>query len=155
MNKTNVMRLMDAAQIEYKAHEYDVSITDGGAVAKILKEDPDQVFKTLVTVSNIKENFVFVIPVNRSLSLKKAAKAAGVKKIEMIKQKELFPLTSYVHGGCSPIGMKKEFPTFIEETAQLFDTIIFSGGRKGSQVEVNPRILVKFLSEGHFADVAE
>ena len=98
MDKTNVLRILDQNKIEYKYHEYDNSETNGEMVAYLLKEDPSQVFKTLVTVSNTKEHFVFVIPVNESLDLKKAAKSARVKSIEMIKQKELLPLTGYIHG---------------------------------------------------------
>ena len=138
MDKTNVLRILDQYKIEYKYHEYDNCETNGEIVASLLKEDPSQVFKTLVTVSNTKEHFVFVIPVNESLDLKKAAKSARVKSIEMIKQKELLPLTGYIHGGCSPIGMKKEFKTFINDTAILFDTIFVSGGRVGLQIEINP-----------------
>ena len=140
MEKTNVLRLLDQLKIEYKYHEYKDE-TNGEVVAKLLNEDPSQVFKTLVTISNTKEHFVFVIPVNETLDLKKAAKCANVKSIEMIKQKELLPLTGYVHGGCSPIGMKKEFKTFINDTAILFDSIFVSGGRIGLQIEINPDIL--------------
>ena len=140
MEKTNVLRLLDQLKIEYKYHEYKDE-TNGEMVAKLLNEDPSQVFKTLVTISNTKEHFVFVIPVNETLDLKKAAKCANVKNIEMIKQKELLPLTGYVHGGCSPIGMKKEFKTFINDTAILFDSIFVSGGRIGLQIEINPDIL--------------
>jgi Cys-tRNA(Pro)/Cys-tRNA(Cys) deacylase len=123
MEKTNVMRLLDAGKIEYIPHEYDVELTDGEKVASALGQDPDKVFKTLVTVGNNKQNYVFVVPVNCSLNLKKAAKSVDIKSIEMIKQKELLPLTGYVHGGCSPIGMKKAFTTVINETAIIFDKI--------------------------------
>lgn len=145
MDKTNVLRILDQNKIEYKYHEYDNSETNGEMVASLLKEDPSQVFKTLVTVSNTKEHFVFVIPVNETLDLKKAAKSAHVKSIEMIKQKELLPLTGYIHGGCSPIGMKKEFKTFINDTAILFDTIFVSGGRVGLQIEINPEKLKEIV----------
>lgn len=145
MEKTNVMRLLSQAKLEYTPHEYPSDITDGQKVAEVLGENPDQVFKTLVTVANNRENIVFVIPVNSSLNLKKAAAAAGVKNIEMIKQKELLPLTGYIHGGCSPIGMKKPLRTFIEESAILYDTITFSAGKVGYQVEMSPSDLVGYI----------
>lgn len=145
MEKTNVMRLLSQAKIEYEAHEYPQGITDGQKVAEALGENPDQVFKTLVTVANTKENLVFVVPVNATLNLKKAASAAGVKNIELIKQKELLPLTGYIHGGCSPIGMKKPFRTFIEESASLYETVIFSAGKIGYQVEMSPENLVEYV----------
>ncbi len=142
MEKTNVMRILDQMNITYREHTYDSSeAISGTEVASILGEDPDQVFKTLVTVGASRQNYVFVIPVTRELNLKKAARAAGEKSIQMIKSKELLPLTGYVHGGCSPIGMKKFFSTFLDETAMLFDTILFSGGRIGFQVEMNPEDL--------------
>ncbi len=136
--KTNVMRVLDAHGMEYKTHCYVGTDAVGGVeVAKVLGQDPEQVFKTLVTVGKSGEHYVFVIPVEASLDLKKAAKASGEKNIEMIAQKELLPLTGYIHGGCSPIGMKKLFPTFVDETAELFDTIIFSAGAIGYQVEIS------------------
>ncbi|MBQ4182297.1 MAG: aminoacyl-tRNA deacylase, partial [Bacilli bacterium] len=126
MDKTNVMRLLDAAKIEYVEKTYDAELTDGESIAKILGEDPECVLKTLVTVSDKKEYFVFCVPVNGTLNLKEAAKAVGAKSIAMIHQKELLPLTGYVHGGCSPIGLKKPFPVTIDETAQLFDRVYVS-----------------------------
>ena len=135
--KTNVMRLLESMKIEYIVREYepDPHMT-GLEIANLLGLDADAVFKTLVTFSEkAHEHFVFVIPVGAELDLKKAAKAAGVKDIEMIRQKELLPLTGYVHGGCSPIGMKRTFRTYVDETAQLFDRIAFSGGKVGMQVE--------------------
>ena len=138
MEKTNVMRLLDAKSIPYEAREYDPEITSGPLVAAALGEDPDTVFKTLVTEGPKKEHFVFVIPVNAELDLKKAAKAARVKSIAMIPQKELLPLTGYIHGGCSPFGMKKPFPTFLDETAELFPNIFVSAGRRGYQVGISP-----------------
>ena len=126
MDKTNVMRLLDASKISYEHYEYDKNLTDGQEIARVLNEDPDCVFKTLVTRANTKEYFVFCVPVNCSLNLKKAAKAVNVKSIEMIHQKELLPLTGYIHGGCSPIGMKKSFPTTIHETAREYEEIFFS-----------------------------
>lgn len=154
MEKTNVMRLLDAAKINYQTYEYDPSITDGNKVAETLKQDSEQVFKTLVTISNNKEHFVFCIPVCHSLNLKKAAKAVGVKNIAMIHQKELLPLTGYIHGGCSPIGMKKAFKTVINDTAMLFDTIFVSAGRVGHQVELNPLELKDYV-KADFIDVID
>ena len=123
-------------------------------VAKALNEDPNEVFKTLVTVAPSKIHYVFVIPVNCSLNLKKAAKSVGEKSIEMIKQKELLPLTGYIHGGCSPIGMKKPFTTVINETAQLFDDICVSAGRVGKQIKINPLILAEYVS-AKFCDLTD
>lgn len=138
MNKTNVMRLLDAANIKYDERVYSEDIVDGLGVASSLNEDPECVFKTLVTENEKKEHFVFCVPVAGELDLKKAAKASSSKSISMIKQKELLPLTGYVHGGCSPIGLKKQFPVYIDETAQIFDKIYVSGGRRGFQVGLNP-----------------
>ena len=150
MEKTNVMRILDQANISYNSYTYSPDLTNGEEVAKSLSKDPSQTFKTLVTVSNTLEHLVFVIPVNQTLNLKKASKAAGVKSVEMIKQKDLFNLTGYIHGGCSPKGMKKKFRTFIDETAMLFDTIIFSAGKVGYQVEVNPNDLINLISSNYF-----
>ena len=144
--KTNVIRTLEQKKIAYKGHYYDTSeAISGTEVARILGEDPDQVFKTLVTRSGKNINYVFMIPVDRELDLKKAAKAVGEKSIEMIKSKELLPLTGYVHGGCSPIGMKKQFRTVIDRSAEAFETIIFSGGKIGYQVEVSPEDLKKLV----------
>lgn len=154
MEKTNVMRILSQNKLDFTPHEYDGTIVDGESVAKSLGENPDQVFKTLVTIANTGENFVFVLPVNSSLNLKKAANSVGVKKIEMIKQKELLPLTGYIHGGCSPIGMKKPFKTIIEETASIYNTIIFSAGKRGYQVEMSPELLKNFIN-AEYADIAE
>ena len=146
MDKTNVHRLLDVAGISYTSHFYDAEITDGELVAKALGEDPDRVYKTLVTEDPDHNHYVFCIPVSAHLNLKKAAKAAGAKSVAMILQKTLLPLTGYVHGGCSPIGMKKAFPTFIEETAQLYDAICVSGGKKGCQVELSPTDLASYTN---------
>lgn len=155
MEKTNVMRILDQMNITYREHTYDsIEAISGTEVASILGEDPDQVFKTLVTVGASRQNYVFVIPVTRELNLKKAARAAGEKSIQMIKSKELLPLTGYVHGGCSPIGMKKFFGTFLDETAMLFDTILFSGGKIGFQVEMNPEDL-KAVIPFEYADLCD
>ena len=115
----------------------------GVEIAQMLGEEPEHVFKTLVTIGKSKEHYVFMVPVAEELDLKKAAKAAGEKSIEMVKSRELFGLTGYVHGGCSPLGMKKFFPTFIDETCILFDTILFSGGRIGTQVCCAPADLIR------------
>lgn len=144
--KTNVMRLLEQNGIAYTAHLYtDTDAVGGMDVAAALNEEPERVFKTLVTVGASKQNFVFVIPVNAELHLKKAAQAVGEKSIEMIRTKELLPLTGYIHGGCSPIGMKKLFKTVVDETAQLFDTIMYSGGKIGYQVETSPADLEKMI----------
>ena len=137
--KTNVMRVLEQKKISYESHTYtqDAS-TSGEEIAKILGEDPDCVFKTLVTRGKTGQYYVFVVPVAKELDLKKAAKAAGEKSIEMIKQKELLPLTGYIHGGCSPIGMKKQFKTLVHKTSMDFETIFFSAGKVGYQVELSP-----------------
>lgn len=139
MEKTNVMRILDGQKIPYQAYSYPCETALSGVeVAAVLHQDPMHVFKTLVTVGASRRYYVFVIPVGEELSLKKAAQAVHEKSIEMLKSKELLPLTGYVHGGCSPIGMKKLFPTVIDETAELCDTIIFSAGKIGYQVELSP-----------------
>lgn len=153
--KTNVMRLLDAAGIKYNHYCYvNTDAVSGLEVALILNQNPESVFKTLVTVGKSGENFVFVIPVNSELNLKKAADAVGEKAVSMIKSKELLPLTGYVHGGCSPIGMKKQFKTVIDESCVLFDTIIFSAGKIGYQVEVSPDDL-KNIVDYSTADLTE
>lgn len=135
--KTNVMRVLEQKRIKYKGYTYECTeVLSGTEVAKALNENPDHVFKTLVTVGKSNVHYVFMIPVAKELNLKKAAAAAGEKNIEMIKSKDLLPLTGYVHGGCSPIGMKKQFKTVIDESAENFETIIFSGGKIGYQVEL-------------------
>ena len=146
-SKTNAMRLFDAAKIPYEIHTYDTKdgLIDGNSVAEKCGQDPDQVFKTLVTVGHSGEHYVFVVPVNENLDLKKAAKAVKEKSIEMIRQKELLRLTGYIHGGCSPIGMKKPFPTVLHQSAGEQKTICFSAGKIGYQVEVAPQDLAKIL----------
>lgn len=145
-NKTNVMRILDQKKINYNSYCYaETGETRGTEVARLLNQDPNQVFKTLVTVAASRKNYVFVIPVNKELNLKKAAKAVNEKKIEMIKSKELLPLTGYVHGGCSPIGMKKQFTTVVDGSAQEFDTIFFSAGKIGYQVQVALEDLKKVI----------
>jgi len=136
-NKTNVMRILEQKRIKYKGYTYECTeALSGTEVASALNENPDHVFKTLVTVGKSNVHYVFMIPVAKELNLKKAAAAAGEKNIEMIKSKDLLPLTGYIHGGCSPIGMKKQFRTVIDESADNFETIIFSGGKIGYQVEL-------------------
>lgn len=138
MEKTNVMRILDQKKINYKSYSYvNTNALSGLEVAEVLNQNPNQVFKTLVTKGNDNNYYVFVVPVSKDLDLKKAAKAVGVKSIDMIKQKELLPLTGYIHGGCSPIGMKKSFLTTFDSTSNNFETIIFSAGKIGYQVEVN------------------
>ncbi len=145
--KTNVMRILEQKKIDYKSYEYGgTEAISGVEVASVLSEDPNQVFKTLVTIGNSKSNYVFMIPVHKELDLKKAAKSVGEKSIAMIKSKELLPLTGYVHGGCSPIGMKKQFKTVIDISATGFDTILFSGGKIGYQVEVALEELKKVVN---------
>ncbi len=142
-DKTNVMRVLDSKKIAYETHTYEQDATMSGAeIAAILGEDARKVFKTLVTQAKSGAYYVFVVPVEEELDLKKAAKAANEKSISMLKQKDLLPLTGYVHGGCSPIGMKKQFKTFIHETATSFDKIFVSGGKVGYQIELNPNDLI-------------
>ena len=154
MEKTNVMRILSQNKIEYKPYEYDPQETSGENVASLIGRPAESTFKTLVTVSNTKSYFVFVVPVNCSLDLKKAAKAVNVKSIEMIKQKDLLAVTGYVHGGCSPIGMKKKFFTVIDKSAEKFDKIAFSAGKRGFQVEMSPFELIK-LTDAQTADIIE
>ena len=144
--KTNVCRVLDSKKITYNLHTYeaDPALT-GEQIAGILGEPAEKVFKTLVTVGKSGTNYVFVIPVVCELDLKKAAKIVGEKSIDMIKSKELLPLTGYIHGGCSPIGMKKFFKTTIHETAQGYDTIFVSAGKVGYQIELNPADLQKII----------
>ena len=136
-NKTNAMRILEGLKIDFDVHTYDVSdgMLDGGTVAQRIGADPARVFKTLVTQGKSRTYYVFVIPVLKELNLKAAAASVGEKSVEMIPQKELLKTTGSIHGGCSPVGMKKLFPTFIDETAELYDRIMFSGGRIGCQIE--------------------
>lgn len=145
--KTNVMRLLDAAGITYRTMEYEVDENDlsGIHVAQQLGQDPDTCFKTLVLKGEKTGYLVCCIPVAEELDLKKAAKAAGDKKVEMLPMKELLPTTGYIRGGCSPIGMKKKFPTYIEETAILFDEIAVSAGMRGAQIILNPEALREYV----------
>ncbi len=144
--KTNVMRILDQKKINYNSYDYtDTGVVSGSEVAAALAQDPNRVFKTLVTESASKKNYVFIIPVNDELDLKKAAKAVGEKSISMLKSKDLLPLTGYIHGGCSPIGMKKLFMTVLHSTAEDYETIIFSAGKIGYQVELSADDLKKVI----------
>lgn len=156
MNKTNAMRLLDAARINYNAVEYEVDENDlsGIHIANQLGQDKECVFKTLVTRSNNGVYTVFCIPVAEELDLKKCAAASGHKSVEMIAVKELLPVTGYIRGGCSPIGMKKPFATYIDETAMLFDKIFVSGGKRGTQICISPENLIDFIG-GKYADLVK
>lgn len=151
--KTNAVRLLDQKKIPYTLHQAELGDNvDGMHVAEVFGEDPNHVFKTLVTTGKDKNHYVFLVPVNANLDLKKAAKAAGVKAIEMLPLKELFPLTGYVHGGCSPVGMKKRFATYIDQSALSCPTIYFSAGKIGEQIEIDPSLVEKEL-DIHPADL--
>ena len=153
--KTNVMRILEQKKISYQSYIYlNTGAVSGVEVAQALGENPDVVFKTLVTEGKSGDHYVFVIPVEKELNLKKAAKSVGEKSIEMIRQKELLPLTGYIHGGCSPIGMKKQFITTVDKNAENYEKIIFSAGKIGYQVEITLEDLKKVI---HFqvAEVAE
>ena len=153
--KTNVMRLLEQKKIPFTAHTYEHEegvAVDGVTVAASMGQDPETVFKTLVARGASKGIYVFCIPVAENLDLKKAAKAVGEKSIEMIHVKEINALTGYVRGGCSPVGMKKEYPTVFHETAEILDTIIVSAGKIGYQVELEPAALIELVG-GRLADV--
>lgn len=154
--KTNVMRLLDQKKIPYTPHTYDVSdgALDGVTAARRLGVAPETCFKTLVTVGASKRNHVFVIPVAKELDLKAAARAAGEKSIEMLKQAQLLPLTGYIHGGCSPIGMRKRFPTVIDASAQALPEMTVSAGKIGHQVTLAPKDLAGFTGAS-FAEVCK
>ena len=154
--KTNVMRVLDQKKIRYLAHEYphgDAPV-DGETVASLIGKDADCVYKTLVTRSSSKKIYVFVVPVNKELDLKLAAKAAGEKSIEMIHVSEITALTGYVRGGCSPVGMKKQYPTFFDSAVNDLDTVIVSAGKIGAQVELAPAELIR-LVRAATADIAK
>ncbi|NFG24218.1 Cys-tRNA(Pro) deacylase [Clostridium botulinum] len=146
-SKTNAMRILDSSKIEYTTYNYqnkDGKI-DGVAVAHKINKNENEVFKTLVTQGHSKEFYVYVVPVAQELDMKKAAKAASEKSIEMIHVRDINKITGYIRGGCSPIGMKKVFKTFVHNTALNCETIVFSGGKIGSQIEMNPRQLENIL----------
>lgn len=151
--KTNVMRILDSKKINYEFFEYDSSITDGITIAQKLNEPCERVYKTLVTVSSQKVNYVFVIPVKKTLDLKAAASFVGEKSISMIQQKELLPLTGYIHGGCSPVGMKKLFKTVIDSSAKELDSFYVSAGKVGKQIKVSVNDIVNLIN-AEFADIA-
>ena len=155
MEKTNVMRVLDQKKVSYTPHTIgDNSKMTGTEVADALGVNADIVFKTLVTVGKSGRNYVFVVPISGELDLKKAAKAVGEKSIEMLKSRDLLPLTGYVHGGCSPVGMKKFFTTTIDISAKDKETIFFSAGKIGCQVQLSPNDLSKVIRFG-FADIAK
>ena len=155
MKKTNAMRLVEAAGVDYEEFEYDASLGISGTdVARTLNEDERMVFKTLVTETNKGEHFVFIVPVAMELDLKKAAKASGAKKVDMLKQRDLLPLTGYVHGGCSPIGMKTKLKTFIDASAMDKKYIYVSGGKVGLQIKLSPEDLVK-LTDATAIDIVK
>ena len=144
--KTNVMRILDQKKVKYNSYNYlKTGAISGMEVAKALNENPNLTFKTLVTVSKTNNHYVFLVPVNKELDLKKAAKAVNEKNIEMVKSKELLSLTGYIHGGCSPVGMKKSFKTVIDSSARNYDKLIFSGGKIGYQVETTLDELKKVI----------
>ena len=147
IEKTNVMRILEQNKINYTSHCYvDTGVISGTDVAAVLGQNPKQVFKTLVTIGSSNNHYVFLLPVEKELDLKKAAKSVKEKSISMIKSKDLLPLTGYIHGGCSPIGMEKQFKTVIDISAQNFDTIIFSGGKIGYQVQTSLDELKKIVA---------
>lgn len=145
--KTNVMRILDKAKITYKAHTYDHSdgAIDGAAVAEKMGQNPEQVFKTLVTKGAGRDYYVFVVPVLKELVLKKAAKSVGEKHVEMIHVKDINKVTGYIRGGCSPIGMKKQFVTVFDKSAENIETIIVSAGKIGYQIELAPKDLIEIV----------
>lgn len=150
IQKTNAMRELDRAGIPYDAKSFDEPDPQGRSdlgveIARMLGQDPNQGFKTLVAVAPSGDHVVCCIPSAAELDLKKAAAAAGEKSLSLMHVRDLEPTTGYVRGGCSPVGMKRQFPTLIDETAQLFDTIFISGGRRGLQLEIDPEVLVGFL----------
>ncbi|MBE5953444.1 MAG: Cys-tRNA(Pro) deacylase [Lachnospiraceae bacterium] len=146
IEKTNVMRLLEQKKIDYKSYDFtDTGVISGVDVAKALGQNPNQVYKTLVTQGATKNYYVFLVPVEKELNLKAGAKAVGEKSIAMIKSKELLPLTGYIHGGCSPIGMKKQFKTVVDSSVSQFETIFFSAGKIGYQVEVAVKDIEKIV----------
>ena len=151
--KTNVMRILDKEKISYIAHQYPhgKEAVDGVTVAKLLNQNPAQVFKTLVTKGTGRDYFVFVIPVEKELNLKKAAKAVGEKSVEMIPVKVIKDVTGYIRGGCTPIGMKKQFPTFIQKEALDYEQIYISGGKLGTTLKLSPKDVEK-VTRAQFVD---
>jgi len=156
MKKTNAARILDSKSIDYELVEYEVDENDlsATALAKNIGQDIEQIFKTLVLRGDKNGVFVCVIPGNTEVDLKKAAKTSGNKNCAMVHQKELLPLTGYIRGGCSPIGMKKPFPTYIDETCQLLDHIFVSAGQRGLQFKINPEDLIK-VTGANVSDLVE
>ena len=154
MSKTNAIRILESHKIKFETVSYEVDENDlsGEIVALKVGVDPETVFKTLVCIGDKTGNIVFCIPVTQKLNLKKAASVSGNKKVEMIKLKDLLPLTGYIRGGCSPIGMKKQFPTYIDETAELFENMFVSAGVRGTQMKLSPDDLLNIVS-GSYADL--
>lgn len=154
-DKTNVMRILDQQKIEYVPHIYSEEMTEGIKIANALNEDPNLVYKTLVTSSASGAHYVFVIPVAETLDLKAAARAVGEKSVSMLLQKELLPLTGYIHGGCSPIGMKKPFQTVFDISAEYLEKFFVSAGRVGRQIETNPQAIAKLIKAKFYGIVKE
>ena len=156
INKTNAMRALDVAGINYTVSTYEVDEEDlsGVHAAECLGVSPEVVLKTIVARADVREFRVFCIPVAEELDLKKCATVSGDKRLELLHVKELLPTTGYIRGGCSPIGMKKKFPTYIDETAQLFDKIYVSAGVRGTQIVINPNDLLSFL-QSEYADLVK
>lgn len=155
VKKTNAMRHLDTLKLPYEAFDLQFKeAKDAQSVAELLNTSPKQVFKTLVTITPTKDLIVFMIPADEHLSLKKAAHVAGKKKLEMLPQKQLLPLTGYVHGGCSPLGMKKHFSTYFDQSALDYDKIFFSGGKIGVQIQLDPRLLEQAV-QAQPADLCE
>ena len=150
IDKTNALRLLDRAHLAYTPHPYDSESGSASETASLLGVDPLRLFKTLVTVASDRAHYVFLIPADAELDLKKAAVCAKVKSLAMLPQKELLPLTGYVHGGCSPVGMKKIFPTFIDESALCWDSIVCSAGKLGLAMEIDPESLRQIVN-GEFS----
>lgn len=154
--KTNAMRILDQAHADYQIHTYesDPEHIDGISVATKLNQNPEQVFKTLITLGNNHNYYVFVVPVSSELDLKKCAAVVGVKSVEMIHVKDINKVSGYIRGGCLPIGMKKNYQTIFDETSLLYDSIIFSGGKIGCQIEMSPQIIIKLL-DANTADISK
>ena len=144
--KTNVMRILDQKKVPYVPHVYSEEMTEGVKIAEALGENPEQVYKTLVTKSASGSYYVFVIPVAATLDLKSAARAVGEKSISMLLQKELLPLTGYIHGGCSPIGMKKQFVTVFDDSAVSLQKFFVSAGKVGRQIEAEPKSIAELIN---------
>lgn len=154
--KTNALRIIESSGTEFETYEYDIAdgMIDAVSIARKIGRTPEEVFKTLVTEDPKHEHFVFVVPAAGELDLKKAAKVTGKKSIDLIPSKQLLGLTGYIHGGCSPVGMKKAFPTFIDETAILFENICVSGGRVGLNIAIAPDELAQ-LTGAEFTDLVK